>query len=164
MLRFIHAAVRIGRAILALGCGMVVGATLAVAAIEGRFSALTELMWRAGWIMRGRPMAPGETDGMWMLGVEWSIALISALLIALFGSLVWAVVAWRGRQSYAAAALIGFVLASAMASLWSTGSVAAEQILHIGLVGLSGAVAGIVTRAVDQATRRLGFKAERRTI
>jgi hypothetical protein len=158
MSRFIQRTVRIGSAILALGCGVMVGTTLAVVAMEGRFSALTDLVWRAAWIMRGRPMAPDEADGMWMLELEWSIALRSALLIAPIGSIVWAVVTWRSRQSYRAAALIGFVLASAGAWLLSNRGEAVELMLFCSLVGFCGAIAGVVTRAVDQTIMRIGFK------
>lgn len=145
---------RITRALVALGIGVLTGATLAVIVVEGRFSALADIIWRLAWIVRGRPMAPYEADGGWFLEIEMKFALSSAILIALTGSLAWAAAAWLNRQGYRSAALIGFVLAAIMAGILLHREETAQALVHVVLIGLSGAVAGVVTYAIGQAPRR----------
>ncbi|OJX91032.1 MAG: hypothetical protein BGP00_07390 [Novosphingobium sp. 63-713] len=144
---------RITRALVALGIGTLTGATLAVLVVEGRFSALADMIWRVGWILHGRPMAPGEADDGWLLEIKMKIAFESALLIALVGSMAWAVVTWRGRQSYRSAALIGFILAAIMAGIWLDGEDTSHAIISVTLIGLSGAVAGIISHAIELALK-----------
>lgn len=148
MLRSAHTIIRITRALIALGIGTLTGATLAVLVVEGRFSALADLIWRVGWILQGRRMAAGEADDGWLLEIEMRIALGSALLIALVGSAVWAAVPWRNRKSYRSAALIGFVLAAVMAGIWLHGEDTSQAIMHVALIGLSGAIAGCITLTI----------------
>ena len=147
----VQLACRTARAIFALGCGVFAGTILAVLIAEGRLSAAADLAWRAGWIIRGRPIAPGEADGTWMLEAEARYAFMIGLIIACISSMIWALVVWRRQQSYFAAAMIGLVLASAMASLSFYHDEVIRAIFHTILIGLSGAIAGILTRAVDQA-------------
>lgn len=52
---------RITRALVALGIGTLTGATLAVLVVEGRFSALADMIWRVGWI--GRRIATAIPGG-----------------------------------------------------------------------------------------------------
>lgn len=142
---------RIIRALIALGAGTLTGATLAVLVVEGRFSALTDMIWRVGWILRGRPMALGEADGGWFLEIEMKIALGSALLIALTGSMAWAAVTWHNRRSYRYAALIGCVLATIMAGIWLHQEDARHAIAHVALIGFAGTVAGSITHMISLA-------------
>jgi hypothetical protein len=145
-------ALRAARALFALGCGVITGATFAVLVVESRFSALSDLVWRAEWVVRGRPMTPGEADRSWMLEIEARYAFSVALLIAFMSSIIWAFVAWRSRQSYFLAALIGLVLAAVMAGISLYGDEA--MITQTALIGFSGAIAGILTRAIDLALGR----------
>lgn len=147
---------RIGRALAALLCGVLAGATLAVLIVEGRFSAFADMISRIGWIIRGRP---GDDD-TWMLGIEMNIAFRTALLIALAGSVLWGIVTWRNRQSYTAAALIGLILSLVMAAALLSSETTRITILdkprHVGpllyvtSLGCAGAVAGLVTYAVGK--------------
>lgn len=142
---------RITRTLIALGVGTLTGATLAVVVVEGRFSTLAAMIWRVGWTLRGRPMAPGEVDDGWLLEIEMKIALGSALLIALVGSIAWAAVTRRNRQSYRYAALIGCVLATIMAGVWLHQEDARQAIVHMALIGFAGAVAGSITHMISLA-------------
>lgn len=142
---------RITRALVALGIGALTGAASAVMVVEGRFGALADIIWRVVWIIRGRPMAPYEADDGWFLEIEMKYALGSAILIALAGSVAWAGAARLNRQSYRSAALIGFVFAALMAVILLYWEETAQATVHIILIGLSGAIAGVITHAIGQA-------------
>lgn len=155
MLPIVRMLSRIARVFVSLGVSVLAGSTLAVAAVEGRLSVLADLVWRAAWTMRGRPQAPGEADGTWMLEIEWKIALMSALVIALVGSVIWAFVSRRGLQSNRAAALVGFILAAGMAVIWLNSEPMTEATRHIPLIGFIGAATGVFTYAIDKALVKL---------
>ena len=148
-----HLISRIGSSLIALGASSLTGATLAVLVVEGRLSALNDLFWRAGWIMHGRPLVPGEADATWLLEAEWLIAFKSSLWIAIVGSIVWTVVGGRKLQCYRGAAVVGFVLSAGMAAIWLNQERGA--ILQILSIGLLGAAMGLLTRTIDQALRLL---------
>lgn len=151
---------RIGKGILALAIGSLTGATLTVIVLEARLSALPDMIERVTWIARGRPLAQGYADAMWFLEAEMWAAFWSALIIAFLGAIGWAVIPSRSRQSFRSAALLGFVLSAAVAALWFSGEPTWWAASHIALIGLMGAIAGAVTRAVDQilAPRRLNSR------
>ena len=142
---------RVGCVFASLAPSVLAGSTLAVAVVEGRLSALGDLVWRIEWIVGGRRQAPGEADRTWMLEIEWKIALMSALMIALVGSVIWAIVSKHRLQSQNAAALIGFILSAGTAAVWLHHEPIAEATRQILLLGFIGAAMGVLTRVIDQA-------------
>lgn len=153
--KFLTLATRIGNGLVALGLSVLTGATLAVVVVEGRLSALPSMVWRAGWILRGRPLAPGEADADWMLEIEWRMAFVTAILVAALASMLWGILSWRRLQSQRAAASIGFVLCTIAAGLWfhNGDDISLTTILTM-LIGLVGALCGWLTYAMDKVLVR----------
>jgi hypothetical protein len=151
MRKFAKFVARACSAIVALGTAVLTGATLAVVIIEGKLTALSQMSARLGWIMRGRPTAPGEVDETWLLEAEWRIAFFTAISIALISSTMWIVLSWRRHHSYRTAASVGFLVSAAAAGLWFSSEEMLTAVKHCAMIGLVGGALGGFVRATDRA-------------
>lgn len=129
---------------LGLTSGIFSGAVMAMTIVAGGPSALLDL-------------AKGEAD--FATAIEWNIALQCACGIALAGTILWALIAWKRWASFTSAATLGFCLSSLMSSVMFLGdNVEGPVIAKIAasaLVGGAGAVAGLITFYVDCVATRV---------
>jgi len=103
------------------------------------------------------PLRPGEADDTWVLAIAWKVALMSACLIAAIASPLWGLLVWCGRSGYLAAICLGFALSSLIAVVLFAGndSSAMTKAGQCLLIGLTGALSGVVTLSADRGLTRL---------
>lgn len=128
---------------LGLASGIFSGAVMAITIVAGGPSVLLDL-------------AKGEVG--FVTAIEWNIALQFACYIALAGTILWTLIAWRRLASLMSAAILGFCLSSMMSSVLFFGDNAEgpvfAKIAACALLGGAGAVAGLITFYVDHVAAR----------
>ncbi len=140
---------RIVGSVIALFCGVVTGAALTIAMIEGGPSVWFTSRWGFG---------TSEVDaligGRWVIELQWRFGFMYGVLIAIVALPLWGLAAWRGVNGWRAAMLLGFVLSLGAAMDAVGPQLSAWERAIIGVqIGCAGAIAGLVTLAIDQTLR-----------